>query len=78
VLRSLGVALIATLYLVPLAQAAERLSTGDRLPDRRYVVSGPRAYEVAAEDGSYPAMGFHTRGEMGGIWAPPLKLLDGV
>ena len=77
-LRSLGVALIATLYLVPLAQAAERLSTGDRLPDRRYVVAGPRAYEVAAEDGSYPAMGFHTRGEMGGIWAPPIKLLDGV
>ena len=23
-------------------------------------------------------MGFHTRGEMGGIWAPPIKLLDGV
>ena len=77
-LRSLGVALIATLYLAPLAQAADRLSTGDRLPDRRYVVSGPRAYEVGAEDGSYPAMGFHTRGEMGGIWAPPIKLLDGV
>ena len=23
-------------------------------------------------------MGFHTRGEMGGVWAPPLKLLDGM
>src|SRR5918998_4990496 len=23
-------------------------------------------------------MGFHTRGEMGGIWSPPIKLLDGV
>lgn len=23
-------------------------------------------------------MGFHTRGEMGGIWTPPLKLLDGL
>src|SRR5881275_3010264 len=23
-------------------------------------------------------MGFHTRGEMGGMWAPPLNLLDGV
>ncbi len=23
-------------------------------------------------------MGFHTRGEMGGIWSPPIKLVDGV
>ena len=23
-------------------------------------------------------MGFHTRGEMGGIWSAPLKLLDGI
>ena len=23
-------------------------------------------------------MGFHTRGEMGGVWSAPLKLLDGV
>ena len=23
-------------------------------------------------------MGFHTRGEMGGIWTPPVKLLDGI
>ena len=23
-------------------------------------------------------MGFHTRGEMGGIWSPPIKLLDGI
>ena len=23
-------------------------------------------------------MGFHTRGEMGGIWTPPIKLVDGI
>jgi hypothetical protein len=23
-------------------------------------------------------MGFHTRGEMGGVWSPPIKLLDGL
>jgi hypothetical protein len=23
-------------------------------------------------------MGWHTRGDMGGIWSPPLKLLDGA
>ena len=23
-------------------------------------------------------MGFHTRGEMGGVWTPPIKLVDGI
>jgi hypothetical protein len=60
------------------AQAAPELSTSDRLDDRRYVTSGPRAYDVGTEAGRYPAMGFHTRGEMGGIWSPPIKLVDGI
>ena len=60
------------------AQAAEELSTSDRLDDRRYVTTGPRAYDVGTEAGRYPAMGFHTRGEMGGIWSPPVKLVDGI
>ncbi|MDQ3783638.1 MAG: glycogen debranching protein [Actinomycetota bacterium] len=54
------------------------LSVADRLADRRYVATGPRAYVVGTEDGRFPAMGFHTRGEMGGIWSPPIKLLDGL
>ena len=33
---------------------------------------------MGAQDGSYPATGFHTRGEMGGFWTPPIKLLDGL
>ena len=33
---------------------------------------------VGTEAGNFPAMGFHTRGEMGGVWSPPLKLLDGI
>ena len=33
---------------------------------------------MGAQDGSYPATGFHTRGEMGGFWTPPIKLLDGI
>ena len=61
-----------------LAVAAEELSVEDRLDDRRFVTSGPRAYEVGTQAGRYPAMGFHTRGEMGGIWTPPIKLVDGV
>ncbi len=54
------------------------LSETRRLDDRRAVVIGERAYSTGTEDGLYPAMGFHTRGEMGGIWSPPIKLLDGI
>src|SRR5687768_5766906 len=53
------------------------LSETRRLPDRRTVVSGDRMYQVGAADGSYPATGWHIRGEMGGFWTPPVKLLDG-
>jgi len=54
------------------------LSETSRLADRRAVVLGDRLYATATADGLYPAMGFHTRGEMGGIWSPPIKLLDGI
>ncbi len=42
------------------------------------MVTGDRAWALGAADGSYPAAGFHTRGEMGGFWLPNLKLLDGM
>lgn len=61
----------------PLPRGPE-LSESRRLDDRRAVVIGERAYTTWTEDGLYPAMGFHTRGEMGGIWSPPIKLLDGL
>ncbi|MDX6301375.1 MAG: hypothetical protein QOF53_2589 [Nocardioidaceae bacterium] len=54
------------------------LSTASRLKDRRSLVVGDRFYAMGAEDGTYPATGFHTRGEMGGFWTPPVKLLDGL
>src|SRR5450432_2134835 len=54
------------------------LSVSSELGLRRYVAAGDRAYDLGTEDGRFPAMGFHTRGEMGGIWTPPIKLLDGI
>jgi hypothetical protein len=60
------------------AQAAPTLSTSNRLDDRRYVASGTRGYIVGSEAGRFPASGWHIRGEMGGVWTPPLKLLDGI
>src|SRR6266516_481570 len=58
--------------------ASPTVSVSSQLDVRRYAASGDRAYELGTEDGRYPAMGFHTRGEMGGIWTPPVKLLDGI
>ena len=58
--------------------AGPTLSVSSNLSNRRYAASGDRAYDLGTEDGRYPAMGFHTRGEMGGIWTPPVKLLDGI
>ncbi len=55
----------------------ERSAT-TRLADRRSLVVGDRLYQMGTEDGLYPATGFHTRGEMGGFWTPPVKLLDGI
>jgi hypothetical protein len=61
------------------AQAATpELSTDSRLKDRREVAAGERSYAVGFEDGRFYANGWHSTGEMGGAWAPPLKLVDGV
>jgi len=60
------------------APQAPELAETSRLPERRSLVVGTRFYEMSDESGLYPAMGFHTRGEMGGFWSQPIKLLDGV
>jgi len=60
------------------ASAVSELSETSRLADRRALVTGDRFYAMSAADGRYPATGWHTRGEMGGFWTPPIKLLDGI
>jgi hypothetical protein len=63
----------------PAGQAAgAELSVSTRLADRREVAAGTRAYSIGFEDGRFYANGWHITGEMGGVWTPPLKLLDGV
>ncbi len=62
----------------PTTVRSPELSTATQLANRRSLVVGDRFFEMGAEDGSYPATGFHTRGEMGGFWTPPIKLLDGL
>jgi hypothetical protein len=60
------------------AAATPELSETSRLQDRREVAAGTRAYSVGFEDGRFYANGWHITGEMGGVWTPPLKLVDGV
>jgi hypothetical protein len=60
------------------ASQSPTLSISNRLADRREVAAGTRAHSIGFEDGRFYANGWHITGEMGGVWAPPLKLVDGV
>ena len=42
-----------------------------------FVAAGDRVYLVGHQDGSFPPLGWHVKGEMGGIWDHPIKLLAG-
>ncbi|RYY25622.1 MAG: glycogen debranching protein, partial [Chitinophagaceae bacterium] len=42
-----------------------------------YNTAGNRLYMVGYQDGSFPPIGWHLPGEMGGVWSHPIKLLDG-
>ena len=70
--------LAAMLSASTAAAATPEVSTSNRLQDRREVTSGQRSYAVGFEDGRFYANGWHITGEMGGVWAPPIKLTDGV
>jgi glycogen debranching enzyme len=48
----------------------------ERLADP-YITPGDRAFVIGTQDGAFPDLGWHVPGEMGGVWIPPLKLLDG-
>ena len=60
------------------AATPSELSNTTRLADRREVDAGSRACSIGFEDGRFYANGWHITGEMGGVWTPPLKLVDGV
>lgn len=42
-----------------------------------FVTAGDRVYLVGHQDGTFPDLGWHVEGEMGGIWLHPIKLIDG-
>ncbi|MCF2490657.1 glycogen debranching protein [Dyadobacter sp. CY347] len=42
-----------------------------------YITAGDRVYMVGHQNGTFPDLGWHVTGEMGGIWDHPIKLMDG-
>ena len=42
-----------------------------------FLTAGDRVYMVGHQDGQFPDLGWHIKGEMGGIWDHPIKLMDG-
>jgi hypothetical protein len=68
---------------IPLKNAPLERQTDQNLNMKRYVAAGDRAYVVGVQDGSQvPAIslnpngiGWHITGQMGGVWAHPIKLL---
>ena len=42
-----------------------------------FVTAGDRMYLIGHQNGTFPDLGWHVEGEMGGIWLHPIKLMDG-
>lgn len=53
------------------------ISNQGRTEHQPYVTAGDRTYLIGTQDGNFPDMGQHIPGEMGGLWLPPIKLIDG-
>ena len=53
------------------------ISNNGQHKDKPYVTAGDRTYVIGTQDGNFPDMGNHVKGEMGGLWLHPIKLIDG-
>jgi hypothetical protein len=71
---------------IPLKNAPLERQTDQNLNMKRYVAAGDRAYIVGVQNGSLVpdvslnpnGIGWHITGQMGGVWAHPIKLLHQV
>ena len=59
------------------AEILNGLSNNGMNLNKPYISSGDRTYIVGTQDGNFPDLGSHVKGEMGGLWMAPIKLLDG-
>ncbi len=58
-------------------QTIESIPGNDAYKQSSYVTAGDRVYLVGNQDGTFPDIGWHIDGEMGGLWNHPIKLMDG-
>ncbi len=73
--RCLLVILLALTVRAAFAAESE-VASHPRNKQQPYVTAGDRAYLIGTQDGNFPDMGQHIPGEMGGLWLPPVKLID--
>jgi glycogen debranching enzyme len=66
-----------TLLLGEVLKESPRITGKANYLKTPYVTAGDRVYMVGHQDGSFPDLGWHIDGEMGGIWNHPVKLMDG-
>lgn len=64
----------AALRLVGLAEGRDTKVTD---PMDLFVCAGHRSSMIGGQDGGFPDFGHHIPEEMGGLWAHPIKLMDG-
>ncbi len=68
----------STLFsLIDNLNSFESIEGSDEYLPSPFVTAGDRLYMVGHQDGSFPDLGWHVAGEMGGIWNHPIKLMDG-
>lgn len=55
----------------------EKIEGKTKYMDSPFISAGNRLYVVGHQNGTFPDLGWHVEGEMGGVWLHPIKLLDG-
>lgn len=58
-------------------QNLEGLKSKKEYLNTPFVAAGDRIYLIGHQNGTFPDLGWHVEGEMGGIWLHPIKLMDG-
>lgn len=63
--------------IAPLFHNEEHLEGKTQYLNSPYATAGDKLYMVGHQDGTFPDLGWHVQGEMGGVWSHPIKLIDG-
>lgn len=66
-----------TKSIAPFFENSEKIKGKSEYLDSPYATAGDRLYMVGYQDGTFPDLGWHVPGEMGGVWCHPIKLMDG-